>query len=184
MAPQAYSLLTRVTRLRVWSVALSLGSSVFKAMFSTRFKEGIELAASSDVVIPLPDDPPHAMDILCSVLHHRNNAVPQGPDLEAEEMARIAELSDKYDCTEALKPSIRSWLLPHKDTASVEQRRHLMTAAYYFHDDRAFRDYGRWIVIHSQTPVWNPAIDDASHPLCVVFRKHSCSSSRHQFQRH
>ncbi|KAK5734408.1 hypothetical protein LTR17_008906 [Elasticomyces elasticus] len=63
------------TRLRVSSAALSLGSPVFKAMLSVRFREGHELALNSRIDVPLPEDDGEAMTILCNVLHHRNKIV-------------------------------------------------------------------------------------------------------------
>ncbi|KAK5738419.1 hypothetical protein LTR17_005947 [Elasticomyces elasticus] len=162
-----------VYRLRVSSTALSLGSPVFKAMLSVRFKEGTELALNSRIDIPLPDDDGEAMNILCNVLHHRNKVVLDNWP-QTDMMVKVAILSDKYDCTEAMMPTTRCWLSPPTKTGNLISRRDLMTAAYYFHDNKAFATYGRWLIYdfipdREQRAIWHPAKDDHDHPLRQVF---------------
>ncbi|KAK3652961.1 hypothetical protein LTR56_004909 [Elasticomyces elasticus] len=165
----------REKRLRVSSTVLSAGSPVFKAMFSPRFEGQALQTAEPYLEVPLPEDDGEAMEIMCEVLHHRNDRVPKSADGQEHLIANVAELCDKYDCLEALKPTSRCWLNPIKETENVSGRRHLMTAAYFFHDDEAYRTYGRWLV-HEATSgpgggpsLWSPGFDDDSHPLRAVF---------------
>ncbi|KAK5734410.1 hypothetical protein LTR17_008908 [Elasticomyces elasticus] len=162
-------------RLRVSSTVLSAGSPVFKAMFSPRFEGQALQTAEPYLEVPLPEDDGEAKEIMCEVLHHRNDRVPKSADGQEDLIANVAELCDKYDCLEALKPTSRCWLTPVKETENVQSRRHLMTAAYYFHDDEAYRTYGRWLVQEATSGpgggplLWSPEFDDNSHPLRAVF---------------
>ncbi|KAK5718575.1 hypothetical protein LTR15_008306 [Elasticomyces elasticus] len=160
-------------RLRVSSAALGLGSPVFKAMLSVRFREGHELALNFRIDVPLPDDDGEAMNILCNVLHHRNKAVLDNWP-QTDMMVKVAILSDKYDCIEAMMPTAKCWLPPPTKTGNLTSRRNLMTAAYYFHDNKAFATYGRWLIYdfipdREQCAVWHPAKNDDDHPLRQVF---------------
>ncbi|KAK5692546.1 hypothetical protein LTR97_010857 [Elasticomyces elasticus] len=160
-------------RLRVSSAALGLGSPVFKAMLSVRFREGHELALNFRIDVPLPDDDGEATNILCNVLHHRNKAVLDNWP-QTDMMVKVAILSDKYDCIEAMMPTAKCWLPPPTKTGNLTSRRNLMTAAYYFHANKAFATYGRWLIYdfipdREQCAVWHPAKNDDDHPLRQVF---------------
>ncbi|KAK5676158.1 hypothetical protein LTS10_011450 [Elasticomyces elasticus] len=160
-------------RLRVSSAALGLGSPVFKAMLSVRFREGNELALNSRIDIPLPDDDGEAMNILYNILHHRNKVVLE-QTLQTGMFVKVGILSDKYDCTEAIMPTAKCWLLPSNRIATLTSRRDLMTAAYYFHNDEAFATYGICLIYgftpdEEQCAIWHPAKDNDDHPLRQVF---------------
>ncbi|GKT59837.1 hypothetical protein ColTof4_11056 [Colletotrichum tofieldiae] len=100
--------------LRVSSKVLMLNSPVFKAMFGGKFKEATELAKnkgfSDPCSIDLPDDDVEAMTTLCRILH--NVYVVERP--KPIGLSRLAFISDKYECTQALKYCgmvwIRDWL--------------------------------------------------------------------------
>lgn len=76
---------------RVPSKVLSLASKLFKVMISRHFREGTELSTADRYVqprrraelitkssslyeVPLPDDDPDAMAIICKLIHHKDNA--------------------------------------------------------------------------------------------------------------
>ena len=86
---------------------------VFKVMLSRRFSEGSKLAAASAVVgttaveIPLPDDDPKAMSLLCLILHFRYDDIPA--ILALDEVLNVTILADKYACTKAIGPVVRIW---------------------------------------------------------------------------
>lgn len=143
-------------RLRVSSTIMSHGSPVFKSMFSLRFKEGHELAASSFIEVPLPDDAGYVMHILCLILHHRNDGVPDAKDLSPSQILDIAEASDKYDCTAALKFTAWCWLETAKAKLSVGERGDLLTAAYYFRNGDAFAEFGRSLIFDTEGTIWEP----------------------------
>lgn len=92
----------------VSSKVMSLASPVFKAMFSPRFREGSELAAGIRKPIPLPDDDPDGMAIICGILHHKTDGVPARPSLEI--IGDVAVLCDKYKIGEATHGWTRAWL--------------------------------------------------------------------------
>ncbi|KAK4898061.1 hypothetical protein LTR27_004447 [Elasticomyces elasticus] len=80
---------------------MSHGSPVFKALFNPdKFLEGTTLATESTVEVPLPEDDPYYMGILCSILHMRHDMVPKFTTTTMKEFARLC---DKYDCGLAVK---------------------------------------------------------------------------------
>ncbi|KAK4542583.1 hypothetical protein LTR36_006631 [Oleoguttula mirabilis] len=156
--------------IRVSSAVLSIGSSVFKAMLSPNFKEGLELAFSSaPIEIPLPDDDATAMEVLCNVLHHRNDTVPVAASLTASRLLQIAQASDKYDCAVALQPTARCWLAELGRMTRTEERRTLITAAYVFNDAHAFKEFGRCVVLQTVGPIWDLTTCDDAAPLRRLF---------------
>lgn len=95
-------------RIRVSSAFLSQASPVFKAMFGPHFREGHALATDSNIEIPLPDDSPRAMELMCLVIHLRNDKVPRIVD--AVLYLEIPRLCDKYDTVVAMRPTVQLWL--------------------------------------------------------------------------
>ncbi|KAK5128283.1 hypothetical protein LTR85_002950 [Meristemomyces frigidus] len=156
-------------KLRVSSAGPSLGSSVFRSMFSHRFREGLELGATSSVEVPLPDDDPKAMAILCNVLHHRNDRIPTAAALSAADLLKVAEMSDKYDCAVALQPTARGWLAVFEKRTKIEDRQSMISAAYLFNDDRGFKEFARCIVLQTAGPIWDPATRDDAGPFRKLF---------------
>ena len=82
------------TRMRVSSKHLSLASPVFKAMFSTSFREGASLKSAGSVEISLPEDDVLALSILLRLIHGQATDVPRQVDLIL--LTKIAVLVDKY----------------------------------------------------------------------------------------
>lgn len=102
------------SHLLVSSKVLSLASLVFAAMFTHGFCEGENLSSSSPRLIPLPDDDPAALTLLCKILHFRTVDIPT--TLEVAALANLAILCDKYDCADCVRPWSMLWLpqwLPH-----------------------------------------------------------------------
>lgn len=85
-------------------------SPVFRSMLQPgRFAEGQSLPNAEPFVIPLPDDNPQALVILCDVFHLRSSEVPV-KHMTSDTMAEIATLADKYDCAAAVQPWPTLWL--------------------------------------------------------------------------
>ena len=99
---------TTEPHLLVSSKVLSLASPVFAAMFTHGFREGENLSSSSPRLIPLPDDDPAALTLLCKILHFRTADIPT--TLEVVALANIAILCDKYDCANCVRPWSMLWL--------------------------------------------------------------------------
>lgn len=83
-------------------------SPVFRAMLGPHFSEGSTLASSESVEIPLPDDDPDAMEVICYVLHMRNDDAPS--ELAGGDLIYLAGLCDKYDLFVAMRPAMNLWL--------------------------------------------------------------------------
>lgn len=85
--------------------------------------------------IPLPEDDVDAMTIMCAVIHHRNDIIPEG--ISSNEVLQISVLTDKYDCKVALRHAIHHWL-DHRNAVSLKDLMTLMTAAYLLNQAQAF----------------------------------------------
>lgn len=147
------------TKNRVSSAIMSYNSPVFKAMLSKRFKEGYELASTAAVEIPLPDDNPEMMQVLCKILHHRHDSVPQ--KLGAPDILALAELCDKYNCAVAVKPSVSDWAIgileaasaASSDVESNNKRGCLLTAACLLQHGALVHRVAVDMVLNTNSPV-------------------------------
>jgi hypothetical protein len=97
-----------IARLLVSSKVLSLASPVFAAMFSPRFKEGSSLDPACPSEVPLPDDDPEAMTLLCNCLHFRTDHIPR--NVEFSLLKALAILCDKYNVAKAISAWNILWL--------------------------------------------------------------------------
>jgi len=88
------------TRTRVASSVLSLASPVFRKMLGPDFLEG-QAARSADApkLISLPEDDPTAAMLLLSLLHFEP---PSSETITAVNLAKLAEMADKYACTKPI----------------------------------------------------------------------------------
>ena len=94
--------------LRVCSVVLCNTSKVFKALLSSDFAEGQTFRnndTSTPTTVPLADDDPEGMLLLCAGLHLRHEE-----KIEPEALLSFAILADKYDCAHPLKHLAEHWL--------------------------------------------------------------------------
>lgn len=101
-----------IVKLRVDSHMMRNASKVFKTMFGPDFEEGQNLSSSNPVVVPLCDDDPDAMEIVCKFIHFKHYDVPT--ELESKRVFQIAKIIDKYFMHEALKFAVKSWLQVEK----------------------------------------------------------------------
>lgn len=136
-------------KLRVLSLFLNAASKPFSAMFGPDWKEGQDiLDRDGPVEILLPEDNADALKVICAVIHHQNNEVPQ--DLAAGEILGIAVAADKYDCVDALKFASANWLLPGGKEAKDLML--LAAAAHLFQNAQAFKDITRELVLNHDGP--------------------------------
>ncbi|KAG7285745.1 hypothetical protein NEMBOFW57_008039 [Staphylotrichum longicolle] len=97
----------------VSSKILSLASRVFSAMLSPEYAEGRQLQETREKelgeipTIELHEDDIAAMDFILSVIHFKTDRL--NHLLTAEEIAKIAVQSDKYDLNNSLAPWISQW---------------------------------------------------------------------------
>ena len=132
--------------LRVSSVMLSRGSSVFRAMFTgERFAEGIALNSTGTREVRLPEDKGDHMKALLRIIHLQHDLVPER--IDKDEICEIARLADKYDMCSAIKPMAELWLKDLMVRATGGYRMLLLAAAYHFQHAKMFEELGSAIVL-------------------------------------
>lgn len=124
------------TRLRVHALCMRTASTVFDAMFGPHFSEGQPSNGCSPKEIPMPDDDAKAMIVICNVIHHRNDMLPDV--LPPMELANVALAADKYNCVFTLKYAMNQWL-HFKEPVTLASLGSLLIAAYVFDNPDAFR---------------------------------------------
>lgn len=125
-------------------------------MLGPHFKEGHTLAATSSIELPLPEDDPEAMLTLCRVLHFHNKETVLLFDVN--HILGVAVLADKYDCTEAMMPSVACWVYENLklDTIHKTERQTLLLAAHYVKSTRLYATIGHELVMKSFGPIHGP----------------------------
>lgn len=122
-------------------------SKVFEAMFRPPWLESTKLSENriSPLELALPEDDFRAMNVICCIIHHRNDLVPA--DLLARDILKIAIVADKYDMLAALKFAAAGWLktAPQSDTSEADSEAilsmgNLLAAAFLFREAEQFRD--------------------------------------------
>jgi hypothetical protein len=105
-------------RLRVNSATLKSISKFFRVMLGPNWREGQNLSKDSPGEVGLPDDNAVAMQMICCVLHHRNELAPG--KLTPTETLHTAVILDKYDISpnpfkyallDCLRPSGRATMI-------------------------------------------------------------------------
>ncbi|XP_014551553.1 hypothetical protein COCVIDRAFT_42147 [Bipolaris victoriae FI3] len=66
-------------RIHADSLFLKRHSTVFAALLGSNFREGQDLNTSSSKEIPLPDDDPYAMAVICATMYHDFGHIPRSP---------------------------------------------------------------------------------------------------------
>lgn len=111
--------------IRASSKVLSLASRVFTKMLDPHFAEGqsllekgsLEKSAVSPTEVTLPEDDPEAMGLFCNTIHFKAHAT---SDIAIPLLAKMATLSEKYDCSLALSSASEVWLSNLKGTKEGE----------------------------------------------------------------
>jgi hypothetical protein len=136
-------------RLRVYSQCLRSASKVFGAMFGPNWSEGQKLSTQSPGEVSLPEDDADAMQIICCILHHRHDLVPD--NLTAKLVLRIAVEADKYDLRTALKYISPRWL-KDESCGGILDRSRLVAAAFLFNNREAYATHIKALVLsHSES---------------------------------
>ena len=95
-------------RFLVSSQVLGLASPVFARLFQGNMSEGEKLRNGESLCVELPEDDADAMEIIFRVLHHDPGLIRISKSLES--LAVLAVHSDKYDCSNSLRPWVELWL--------------------------------------------------------------------------
>lgn len=118
------------------SLFLSAASKPFRAIFSPEWRHDDDVEDQDGLVkIPLPEDDPSALRLICAVIQHQNHLIPNS--LSANTVLSIAVTADKYDCLRALKFASESWF--HVSRIPVQDMFILAAAAFLFDSATAFR---------------------------------------------
>ncbi|KAK5129707.1 hypothetical protein LTR08_002951 [Meristemomyces frigidus] len=133
-----------VLELMVSSVVLCLSSPVFKVMLGPHFAEGhaiLSNQATTPKNIPLPEDDPAAMKLICLLLHNQNKSVPKY--LHGAELLQFATTVDKYDCASAVEFASAVYmqsvvLSPHSNDYFTRHPVLVLQAAYLLDDADSF----------------------------------------------
>ncbi|KAK8429805.1 hypothetical protein IWX49DRAFT_637480, partial [Phyllosticta citricarpa] len=139
------------SRLRVQASILRNASETFRAMFGPHFNEGRNLSCENPKEIPLPDDNPMAIKLLCAILHHRYRPDETPP---FELVKRLAEAIDKYLCVPSTKAITTMWL--HKILVTPWEWEfprlvELLAASYLLKSDSAFHETSKALVLKYNT---------------------------------
>jgi hypothetical protein len=124
-------------KIRVCSSVLKNASKYFRLLFGPHFAEGQDLDSNNPKEVSMPDDNARALEIICNVIHLRNDAVPRS--LSPKDIFEIAIAADKFDCVVALRYAGAVWLNP-EGVENILELSYLMSAAYIFDDAQAFGD--------------------------------------------
>jgi hypothetical protein len=81
-------------RLCVHALFFSAASKPFSTMFTTKWKEGNALSSQSEAIeIFLPEDNATSIRLICAIIHHQNQDVPD--NLSAHNILGVAVAADK-----------------------------------------------------------------------------------------
>jgi hypothetical protein len=132
-------------KIRVCSSILENASKYFRTMFGPHFAEGKDLNSNDPKEILMPYDNANALEIICNIMHLRNDAVPRS--LSPNDIFEVAVAADKFDCVVALEHASTLWLNP-KGVTGISEFGYLMAAAYILDNAQAFSDITLSMVLH------------------------------------
>jgi len=84
-----------------------------------RFTEGIAFSIHKQIELHLFDDDPMAVTTVCNMLHLQSQNIPK--TLSGDELAEIAIVLDKYDCTDAVWAWTRFWMAEDSVRRELEE---------------------------------------------------------------
>ncbi|KAK4956287.1 hypothetical protein LTR10_005809 [Elasticomyces elasticus] len=156
----------KITGLRVCSHILSYGTPVFRSLLAPRFREGTTLATTSSVEIPLPEDDPHHMAVLCNILHMRHEWEPYSVHSPAT-LAEFAVLCDKYDCALVVKPTLERYILADLHTATAQVTGKYLAVAFMLRYTNLVGKIGERLVFQLDRPT-SHVVDTKSVELSAL----------------
>ncbi|KAL1390801.1 hypothetical protein HDK64DRAFT_251464 [Phyllosticta capitalensis] len=143
-------------QLRVQAAILRNASEIFRAMLGPHFNEGKNLTCEIPKEIPLPDDHPEAMHLLCSMLHHVNDPDDTPAPYLLKELAIVV---DKYFCVTYTQDTTNKWLdttLDQSENWTFKQLVGLLRTSYLLRSESAFyKTSKRLIYKHSSNLIFD-----------------------------
>lgn len=156
--------------LRVSSHCLRAASSVFNIMFGPHWKEGQNLCSSRPTEVRLVEDDADMMQLICCVIHHRNDDIPH--TIDGRTALRLAVVIDKYDCARAMQHFIQWYMRPDGEAMdTLSEQAYLTAAAYILKNDELFHHLTRGLVVEFK-PFYLPLVKDPllrQHLPCELF---------------
>ena len=123
-----------------------MASNVFKAMLSNRFVEGQQgFNSAKPGKVDLPDDNGQAMDVLCTIIHHR--AGKSDSALSITDMFHVCLAADKYDCIDVIQCLPFLSMLRNAES-SLDAVLVQMSCAYLLRAATDFRSLSRHVMLH------------------------------------
>ncbi|KAF2000416.1 hypothetical protein P154DRAFT_492065 [Amniculicola lignicola CBS 123094] len=153
-------------RLQVCSSVLKNASKYFKNMFGPHFSEGQDLTTSSPKEIPMPEDDANVLEIICNIIHLRNDDVPEA--VSPTKALGLAVAADKFECVVAVKHASTLWLKP-REVQDITELGRLVAAAYILDSTRAFSDITLCMVLHHKDSYLSLAGEDLGLDESVVW---------------
>ncbi len=138
-------------RLRIQSQCLRCASKVFSAMLGPTWSEGQGPPKEYPREVRLEEDDADALRIICCVIHHRNNDVPQS--LTPKEVLQIAIVADKYDLSVVMKFVRVQWLKPREKLERMDIG-YLLAAAFLFRDVDMFVAHSLALILNYTESYW------------------------------
>jgi len=137
------------SKIRVHSLFLKTALKPFSAMFGPGWKEGHDiLDRDGPIELVLPEDNASALQLICIILHHQNNKLPQ--TLPATDILRVAITADKFDFVRALMCANENWLRPDREKADDFML--LAASAYLFQNTQTFKNITRLLMLIHKVP--------------------------------
>jgi len=131
------------------SLFLSAASEPFRAMFRPEWRTSDDITTQAGLVaIPLPEDDPTALQLICAVIQHQNHTIPH--ILPVDTVLSLAVTADKYDCSRALRFASETWL--HSDRNAINDLFILAAAAYLLENATAFRNITKKMILLHNGP--------------------------------
>lgn len=160
-------------RFLVSSVILCNSSSVFRAMFDGRFKEGQNVSATSPQAVYLEDDDPSSFEVLLRLLHYKPEPG-ANTFMTPQQSPAFAELCDKYDCVQPLEQVMKFWYRDLEERgASFDELIHMTATASILKDKDRYELYTRSLVM-KYTGSFHAWIKREDRPLSVATLGESC----------
>lgn len=132
-------------KLKVSAEVMALASPAFHAMFrpDRPWTEAQNLSEDQPKEVPLPEDHPEAMELICEVLHHQHDAH-KAEYPEWKLVAHISRLTNKYFLQKALGYASEQWLTYYVGRARENhykgsEAKELLATAYLYDCPRLFR---------------------------------------------
>ncbi|KAJ3547296.1 hypothetical protein NM208_g1585 [Fusarium decemcellulare] len=136
--------------LRVHSQCLCAASSVFDTWLRPRWRKG-EMSSEDPLGVELSKDDADAIRLVCLVVHHRYDEIPE--NLTPEELLQVAIVVEKYLLTTAFRYVRARWFKTQNNFDDIlVGNGYMLAAAYLLGDAEAFAAHSHALVLNINAP--------------------------------